>query len=309
MLPMVRDELVRDLAASAPCLSAVTRWARLDKGHSEDEKHLLYVGDTPAYLLRLSGSGWADQRQREFLTLGRQHARGLPCPEPVLFRRMEDQLLCATVTGFIPGDCAEDVLPTLRSATQRDIGLQAGALLRRLHELAPTEPTPDWAERRWRQYLHILRLARYYGIEFSRQAEVEAYAAANAPLLDHASERFRHEDYHPGNLIVRGTRVVGVIDFCRCTWGDPVEDTYKLPLWACRVSIDYARGQVDGYYDEEVPDGFWPRHAFYVALHMHGGLVWDTMNCPERLPLRRERVDWTVSQYDFHGGGPPRWYA
>jgi len=306
---MVSDQLVRHLVASTPCLAGVTGWEPLDKGWSEDEKLLLYVGNAPAYLLRLSDIGWADGREREFLTLGRQHERGLPCPEPVLFRRMEDALICAVVTGYIPGECAEDVLPSMPLRVQRDTGVQAGELLRRLHELAPTEPTPDWAQRRWRQYVRTLGLARHYGIEFSRRAEVEAYAEANAPLLEQAPERFRHEDYHPGNLIVRGTRVVGVIDFFRCAWGDPAEDFYKAPLWACRVSVEYSRGQVAGYYDGEVPEGFWPRHTFYVALHMHGGLVWDTMNCPERLPLRRERVEWILSQYDFREGGPPRWYG
>lgn len=308
MLPTV-DELLRDLADSAPCLSEVTGWERLAKGHSEDEKHLLYLRDHPAYVLRVSDSAWADQREREFGTLGRQHARGMPCPEPIAFRRFAERSVCAAVTRFIPGDCAEEVLPSIPSALQRAIGLQAGALLMRLHELEPTEPTPDWAARRWRQYEHILRLASLYGIDFARQAEVEAYAETHASLLEDAPERFRHEDYHPGNLIVRQGRVVGVIDFCRCTWGDPVEDFYKVPLWACHVSIEYARGQVDGYHDGEVPPSFWPRHTFYVALHMHGGLVWDAMNCPERLPVRRERVEWIMSQYDFRQGGPPRWYA
>ena len=83
-----------------------------------------------------------------------------------------------------------------------------------------------------------------------------------------------HGDYHPGNLIYTDNGLIGVIDFNRWEVGDPYEEFYKLESFGIENSIPYCIGQIDAYFDDQIPEDFWSTLAVYVAQASLFSIKW-----------------------------------
>ena len=56
-----------------------------------------------------------------------------------------------------------------------------------------------------------------------------------------------------------------MIDFNRWEVGDPYKEFYKLESFARELSIPYCIGQIQAYFDDNIPEDFWSILAVYVA--------------------------------------------
>ena len=294
------------IVAQSQLLRAVERIEFLDKGFSDERNYVLWERGEPVYLLRISGADKSRRRQWDFDQLHTHYERGVRCSRPLEFGVDESGRLCYTLLGYIVGESGSVALPNLPKATQYEIGLDAGCELLKLHELRYPGRDFDWFERRVAKYERKVAQCSEYGLTFSGEAGIQRYIESNLEILRESPVRFQHDDYHPDNLIVRDGRFEGIIDFNRCDWGDPVEDFYKVPWFTTTVSIPFARGQVEGYLANGVPERFWKRYNLLVALNLHGGLVYEHEERTEWWP---ERLDEIVADHDFAGGGPPRWFV
>ena len=294
------------IVAQIEQLRSVDRIEVLDKGFSDERKYILWESGERTYLLRTSGIESFLRRRRDFELLRVHHKRGIRCSPPLEFGVDEPSQLCYALLGYIPGESGSDAIPKLADATQYEIGMDAGRELCALHELR--YPTGDlaWFESRVAKYERKVVQAREHGLTFRGQARVQRCIETSISLLRESEVRFQHDDYHPDNLIVREGKLEGVIDFNRCDWGDPVEDFYKVPWFTTAISIPFARGQVEGYLGVASPDRFWERYNLLVALNLHGSLVFAHEKGMDWWPARLDKI---VSEHDFDGGGPPRWFA
>ena len=147
------------------------------------------------------------------------------------------------------------------------------------------------------------------GFTFRHQAQVESYIAAHLDLLRDRPTVCRHGDYHPGNLVVDGARLCGVVDFNRCDWGDPTEEFYKVAFFGAPLSQDFACGQIEAYFGGNPPDDFWPLYNLHLAIALFGDLSWTHRHWPQYLDTSRRLIDLIVRTHDFGGGGPPTWWT
>jgi aminoglycoside phosphotransferase (APT) family kinase protein len=158
------------------------------------------------------------------------------------------------------------------------------------------------------------------GLAYPGCERITRYVDEHVGLLESSPVRFQHDDFHPANLIVAeggasasrrliGWHLVGVIDFNRCDWGDPIEDFYKVPFFGEPVSAAYANGQIHGYLRcESVPD-FWARYNLFVAMMLLPSVVWMHSHPPtEGLGWWIGHVAHIVETHDFETSGPPMWY-
>jgi aminoglycoside phosphotransferase (APT) family kinase protein len=290
-------------------LGPVERVELLDKGYSHDRKFVLYVGAEPRYLLRLSGAALVDRRRAEFDVMAAHHERSILCQKPHAFGVDEEAGLCWAVLDWLPGECAEDVLPRLNDTEQFDLGAAAGRELRKLHEIPCPDGVPDWYTLRKAKYERYRDRAQQLSLTFFQQEAMEQYADANVEALRGVRSTFQHDDYHPGNLLVEGGRFAGVVDFNRFDWGDPWHDFYKVPWFALPVSRAFSRGQVLGYFDGRVPGEFWLRYHLYIAMNLHGSVVWAHEN-PNAMNLDwwQGEVRRIVTGHDFTASGLPPWF-
>ena len=304
-------ETARKIVSSTPMLRDVNRVELLDRGDSTDRKYVLWEGGQPQYILRLSDIEIHECRETDFEMMQRQFERGVQCPEPHLYGVMQDGSSCYVLIGYLQGENAEEVLPLLDEAQQFEIGFDAGQELHRMHEVRHTDSNFDWPNRREDEYRRYVRDVHALGLEFPGQDRAETFVEANLDLLRAAPIRFKHGDYHAGNVIVRDRRFVGVIDFSDLCWGDPVEDFYKTSWRSAPLSVPFARGVVHGYLSGEVPKDFWRRYNLYVAMGIFFSLVWGSNyhSLSPWLDLKRERVQYILDTHNFELGGPPTWFG
>lgn len=301
---------VQEILRSHSVQEAIERCEPLRQGYSSDLKYILWADGRPRLLLRLSRIEFLARRQREFNALAIHYGRGILCPRPIAFGQTPDRTHCFTLLEYLPGDCAEEVLPKLDQRIQRQIGMAAGGELRRLHQLEGDEPSEVWFARRLKKYRSRVQQAREMQLGFPGQREVEEYVEAHVSVLKDSPVRFQHDDFHPGNVILRDGQYAGIIDFNRCDWGDPVEDFYKVPWFSAPLSKAYAQGQTEAYLQHgEVPD-FWLRYNLFVAMNLHGSLVWERQNSSsERQSNWLDHVVEMVESHDLQTSGPPAWFS
>ena len=296
---------VEAIVAQSGQLRSVDGIEYLDKGFSDERKYILWEGGEPTFLLRISGIERLARRRRDFELLRTIHNRGIRCSRPLGFGINEQQRVCYTLVGYIPGESAADAIPKLPESTQYRIGMEAGKELWAIHQLKHPAGDFDWFESRVSKYESKVSQARALSLTFRMQAKIQRYIEANITLLRESEVRFQHDDYHLDNLIVGEGKLQGIIDFNRCDWGDPIEDFYKVPWFTTAISIPFAKGQVKGYLSVASPSRFWERYNLLIALNLHGSLVYAHHEGMNWWP---ERLDKIVSEHDFQGGGPPRWF-
>lgn len=298
----------RRIAASLP-LTQSADVSFLRKGFSQDKKYVLSVDGQPRYLLRMSPLAEEPRRRAEFGVLGQLAAGGIACSQPLEFGVLEAGGVCFSLLSYLPGECAEEVLPALPAEQQYAIGVQAGQELARLHAALRPTHVVDWYTYRVAKYTRQRAAAHERGLTFPQQAEIECFVEEHLPLLHDRPVTIQHDDYHPGNLIVHAGQFAGVIDFNRYDWGDPFHDFYKVGLLTIGISPAFARGQVDGYFAGAIPATFWPLYTLYLAMMMHGDLVWTQRWYPRLLRRSQRNLQRIIATHDFAGGNAPQWYG
>ncbi len=189
------------------------------------------------------------------LRTARRH--GIPAPEPLYLDSTGDLLgIPGIVSGFVEGEQVsypEDV---------RAWSVDIARTLLRVHDVRPS------AEER----LHIYE-GRRMGLYFLRDSWPETMAGH--PLTDaifeavlelRASLRrvrpvFLHMDYWPGNILWRGGRISGLVDWDAASYGDPALDVAYFRMNMYLRGIKEAADIFLDYYESESGPvenlGFW----------------------------------------------------
>lgn len=281
----------------------------LDKGYSHEQKYALLENNTIAYLMRVCGIEHHKGCERVFHLMELHYANGVRCSEPLYIGVHEEASVCFSIYGYIQGDCAEDVLPSMPVQTQYELGIQSGRELHKIHRMPCPDSGFDWYEHRSAKHFRQLDAAKRIGIELPGGDLLPGYIRNNLEIMKGRSSTFQHDDYHPGNLIVIGGQLAGVIDFNRCDWGDPLHELYKLPQLTCYMSIPFAVGQIVGYFGGEPGGDFWRLYNLYVAMSIAPSLYWGMNYGGGEFELFSERAEGILSTHDFASGGPPSWYT
>jgi aminoglycoside phosphotransferase (APT) family kinase protein len=272
-------EAFRKVEAQVRALTGYTAVRSIPKGFSFERKYLLSCGDKKRYLLRivsLPDPGALSHKQAEFEVIRRLRNYSPLVPGAHAFGTSDDESLCFMLLDFMEGTDGEAALDGLTEQDQYRLGVQAGRELKRLHAMLAPVDLPDRSEAVSVKYA---RKAAAFDAQGLRLPGIDRtclarYIRENISCIHGAGRTFLHGDYHPANLIVRGGRLTGIIDFNRYDWGDPVHDFLKTAYFSRAISIPFSVGQIDGYHEGSVPSLFWKRYAVYCALTIIPDLLW-----------------------------------
>lgn len=276
----------------------------IEKGWSGDRKYKVIDREGKSFLLRISPLERRMQREKLYAVMG--------ClPGDLSISRPLAQGVCSegiyTLWSWVEGIDAEEQITAMLESQQYRLGLEAGALLRRIHVLpAPPELEP-WHLRFGRKIDRKLQQYADCPVHYHDGGQIVDFIRQNRHRIEGRPQCFQHGDYHIGNMMLEGGKLV-VIDFDRYDFGDPWEEFNRI-VWCAQAAPAFAAGQLEGYFDGTPPDDFFALLALYIAVNTLSSLPWALPFGQEQIDVflaqEREIMDW----YDGFRHTVPKWYT
>ena len=276
----------------------------IEKGWSGDRKYKAVDREGKTFLLRISPLERRVQRENLYAVMSR-------LPADLSISRPLAQGICSegiyTLWSWVEGADAEEQITAMPESQQYHLGLEAGALLRRIHVLpAPPESEP-WHQRFGRKIDRKLQQYADCPVHYEDGGQIVDFIRQNRYRIEGRPQCFQHGDYHIGNMMLEGGKLV-VIDFDRYDFGDPWEEFNRI-VWCAQAAPAFAAGQLDGYFDGIPPEDFFALLALYIAVNTLSSLPWAMPFGQEQIDVflaqEREIMDW----YDGFRSTFPKWYT
>lgn len=275
-----------------------------EKGWSEDKKFILKDGQNKKYLLRLSPQEKYEQTKMQIDLINKCMSLNLPVQQLIEHGELENEYY--TLFEWINGNEASSVLPQLDEEIQFQLGLEAGRILKAIHSIPCHE---SW---NWREYF-LKKIER----------KIETYNACddhydNDTVLFEVIEQYQnrltdkqlvyhHGDYHVGNMVIDDNGKLWIIDFDRCSVGEPFEEFNRIS-WCVNTSEAFSRGRVDGYFGHTVPLEFWELLIIYISTNILSSLPWAIPFGESQVQVMKDEYLVQYRQYDGFTKVIPNWY-
>ena len=225
-----------------------------------------------AFILKVDDISLTGERRAEFDNFERMLSLGINVSKPVSFGVCNGGRSVYMLMGWIDGVAVEDVIKNYDGKTQYDLGVKSGKILRRIHDNSPVDSGISWASRFGSHIDNTV--SAYYNTKITICCEkaILDYIGKHRHLLAERPQVTTHGDFHVGNLIIMPDGEIGIIDGEICNHSDAWEEFGGI-VWAARLSGRFAKGQVDGYFDGHVPEGFFKLLALYIGVYALGHVV------------------------------------
>jgi serine/threonine-protein kinase len=256
----------------------------INKGWSSDKKYYIETVDGDRLLLRVADIAEYERKKAEFDMLKRVAELDIPASRPVDFGICNDGKSVYQLLTWIDGEDLENVLPTLSEAEQYVLGVKAGEILRKIHQIPAPDEFGEWSERYFSVIDERVDAYRAVGTPFEGSDVVLAYLETNRHLLKNRPQTFIHGDYHVGNLMVGHDGELYVIDLLDEGFGNYCDPWYDLKTFGENENMHFSTGFVRGYFCSEPPKEFWDTITYYIVNAALTSIVWRKYNKPEELP-------------------------
>ncbi len=279
---------------------------RLTLGWSTDEKYIIRTDAGETLLLRTAAPEQYEFKRREYEFVKQVYALGVNCSRPTDFGLYETGVY--TLYSWIEGESLETALTGLSPEHQYALGLEAGRALRLIHTIPAPENRPEWSEYMNRKFDRKIRGALECPLEIPGRDRMIEYVNAHRHLLENRPQTMHHGDYHRGNLILTSDGHIGVIDFNRFDAGDPWEEFNRI-VWCAQVSPAFASGRINGYFENNVPDDFFPLVTAYILSNQLSSLPWAIPFGQQEIDVMLRQANEVLGWYeDLSISAVPSWY-
>ena len=279
----------------------------LNKGWSTDKKYIVKTKSGENLLLRISDSEAFEQKKKEYEIICKYAKLGFEMSKPVAFGLCDNEEHIYMLLTWVEGEDLEEALPKLSKEEQYELGRSAGRILRQIHSIPVAQEDIPTQTKKAKK---LLQLERYEqsDVRIADDELAVQYVKDNIDKLWLEPPGYLHGDFHPGNLILTPDKTLGVIDFNRWEVGDPYEEFYKLESFGVEVSVPYCIGQIDAYFNDEVPLQFWETLAVYVAHASLFSIKWAEKFGQKDIDGMVRRCQAAMEHYDGFKSVVPSWY-
>jgi aminoglycoside phosphotransferase (APT) family kinase protein len=310
--PLIQPKLIEEWKRRQPWsdIAQSKEWKKIHKitkGWSADQKYKIHTKKGEVLLLRLADIEKYDEKKKEFDIITKYSKLGIPMSMPVEFGVCNQNRIVYMILTWVEGQDLETVLPHLSESEQYALGRLAGNILKKIHSI-PVEESDIPAKTKVDK--KIVQLSRYESsnVRINNDEIAVKYVKDNIYKIWKEKPVYQHGDFHPGNLIYMENGEIGVIDFNRWEVGDPYEEFYKLESFARELSVPYCIGQIQSYFDDEVPEVFWSVLAVYVAHASLFSIKWAEKFGQPEIDGMVERCMAAFKDYDYFRRNIPVWY-
>lgn len=280
----------------------------IHKGWSKDKKFHIKNFKGRELLLRTSDISQYDQKKREYEAILLLEDKEIEMSRPLQFGVCNNGQSVYSILTWIEGEDAQVIIPTLSAKEQYELGVRAGQFLRTMHQIPSGKDQMPWTEYYNKKVDKYISNYKACGILLNGADEIISYIERNRYLLDERqSQTFQHGDYHVGNMIIRKSGELGIIDFNRFDYGDPWEEFNRITFCAS-ISAEFASGRIQGYFNDEVPDLFFRLLAFYIACNQISSISWAIPFGKQEVDGMLKRAEDVLGWYDEYQSYIPKWY-
>ncbi|AQY38748.1 phosphotransferase [Bacillus thuringiensis] len=280
----------------------------ISKGFSPDKKYIIMSANNEKYLFRTGDIKEYERKKIEFQILNEMVKCNVQAQRPIEIGILEEEGVCYSIFSYLEGEDAKRLLSTYSPKEQYDIGIEAGKDLAKMHTLEAPKNILPWYERAMKKHRKYLEAYKTCGIKIENDDKIIKFIDENEMYVKDRPNRFQHDDFHLENIIVRDGRYVGVVDFNGYDWGDPLHDFVKIALFARDISIPYSIGQIEGYFNERIPEEFWKLYAVYVGMTVFSSVVWTLRAAPHMLEDTLERLHIVSEDHKNFELSKPIWF-
>jgi len=126
--------------------NTITTSKPIIKGWSGDKKYCVETADGQRLLLRVSDIEEQDRKRAEYGMMERAFNHGVPTSCPVEFGYCYDGKCVYQLSEWLDGEDVDAVMPLISKTEQYVIGLRAGEVLRKMHNLPAPKDAEPWAD-------------------------------------------------------------------------------------------------------------------------------------------------------------------
>jgi len=281
---------------------------KIEKGWSSDQKYKITTDTGEKLLLRISDSSSYEQKEKEYHMIQKFASCGFEMSKPIAFGRSLDGGYVYMLLTWLEGMELSEVLNQLSEKEQYRLGREAGSILRSMHQIPVADSDRPMKTHKEKKLLQLKRYEESPNLRVDSDETVITYVKKNIDKIWAVPAVYQHGDFHPGNLILLPDHRIGVIDFNRWDVGDPYEEFYKPESFGIESSIPYCIGQIQSYFNDQVPDGFWGALAVYAAHSSLFSIKWAEKFGQKSVDEMVERYLRSYKNYDGYQKKIPSWY-
>jgi len=299
----MRELKIADLNRFAD-LIPVKKLEKIDKGWSGDDIYIVHARNG-RFLLRVSDISMLKRKAKEISVIELVSTLNVNTPKFVELQMVEDMILM--VLTYVEGEDAIQVIPTLPSATQYRLGYQTGRILWQIHHLTHNLfQESDFIKMKDKI---LTRLVQYENSPYMSKEDVIPlqYVRDNIDCLKDMTVRLNHGDYHIGNMIIDENQTIGIIDFNRFDYEDPIKEFTSVLTFSKTASIPFTRGTLNGYYSDGIPKIFWKKVKIYLAYNAMYSILWAEPYGESEVNFMKARKEDLYAEYDYFRKDKPDW--
>lgn len=277
----------------------------INEGFSSDSKYLVITNDNEKLLLRLSNLNKYEEKKKEFEIINKYSKIGFNMSKPIELGKTDEYVYM--VLSYIEGENLNDILSSFSINKQYELGRKAGKILRSIHILPIDEndiPTQSKKDKKLKQLLDY----ENSNVRIDNDQYIIDFIRNNIDIIDKAPLVYQHGDFHPSNLIYQKDGTIGVIDFNRWEVSSAYEEFVRLQSFTRQISIPYCIGQIDSYFNDEIPELFWKCFKVYVAHTSLVSISWAIAFGQNEIDGMIKRCQLAINDYDNFKLDIPKWY-
>ena len=277
----------------------------IDKGWSGDKKYCAFDAEGAKYLLRISPIEQYERKKNEYDLMNQVANLGVPMCFPLEFGICDEGVY--SIQSWIDGIDAESEAKNLSCYEQYSYGFEAGQILKKIHSIPPPDNIESWADFFNRKIDRKLKAYEECPLKYDKGQLFIDYINAHRHLLIGRPLTYQHGDYHVGNMMIGVDRKLYIIDFNRNDFGDPWEEFNRI-VWCAQAMPLFAKGMVNGYFDNMVPFAFWELLALYISSNTLSSLPWAIPFGEGEIKVMINQANDILSWYDNMNDPIPSWY-
>ena len=257
-----------DLIKDIPGYDNFTKIESVNKGASGQEKYYIETADNQRLLLKTfdaDGYWGYESKKKLFGMMQKFAALEIPMCDPIDFGLCNNGASAYLMLKWCEGKDAEILCNNLSETDQYNIGLQAGAILKKVHSIPVAQKSPeDWYSWCVNSSTNGLTDFKKCGIQIDGSDTIISYFEENKHLLKDRPRSIHHGDYHLGNFIISDKLDLSVIDWDNYGEGDPwiefgaINNSDVFPY--------FTTGYLRGYFNGEPPAEFWAVLPLYLVV-------------------------------------------